>query len=196
MFWYKCKLNKTRTFVLCLSYTTIKWIITIITTIKWIITTIKWIIMHFNNTSIYSLTPSYLQILTFMLNLMMMMMPPILLVEVRKNIQNNMRERLWLSSRMLYSPYCWLWQMCQCQFRYHENCKVKWSRIERWLSLDCLLGAIREFWDDWRFAINLLKIIQTLQVGCVSQNPQDLLLIMGAEILKIDASNSEQFPKN
>ena len=50
--------------------------------------------MHFNNTSIYSLTPSYLQILTFMLNLMMMMMPPILLVEVRKNIQNNMRERL------------------------------------------------------------------------------------------------------
>ena len=35
--------------VLCLSYTTI-----------------TWIIMHFNNSSIYSLTPSYLQILMFM----------------------------------------------------------------------------------------------------------------------------------
>ena len=43
-----------------------------------------WDKLNFNNTSIYSLTPSYPQILMFMLNLMMMMFSPILLVELRK----------------------------------------------------------------------------------------------------------------
>ena len=45
-----------------------------------------WDKLNFNNTSIYSLTPSYPQILMFMLNLMMMMMmfSPILHVELTK----------------------------------------------------------------------------------------------------------------